>query len=81
MRSSGGPERDLRAYARATQRKLVLGAVLLLLLVGTGLIAFFQGSQAIFGALLCFAAVLIPVALVFLSLQLIDWAARRGRGD
>jgi len=81
VKSPDGRERDLRAYARSTQRKLVLGAVLLFLLVGTGLIAFFQGSQAIFGALLCFAAVLIPVALVFLGLQLIDWAARRGRGD
>lgn len=81
MMPSDDPERDLRAYARATQRRLVLGAVLLLLLVGTGLIALFQGSEAVVGALLCFAVVLMPVGLIFLVLQLVDWAARRARDD
>jgi len=74
-------ERDLRSYARTTLRRLGWGAGLLLVAVGTILVVTFQGAPAGVGALLCFGVVLIPVGLILAALQLIDWVARRARGD
>ncbi len=74
-------ERDLRAYARTTLRRLGWGAGVLLVAVGTVLVVLFQGAPAGVGALLCFGVVLIPVGLILVALQLIDWVARRTRGD
>ena len=74
-------ERDLRAYSRATLRRLGLGAAVLVLGLGTLLVALLQGAPAAIGSLLCFGVALVPIGLIILAFQLIDWALRRTRGS
>ncbi|MCJ7722898.1 MAG: hypothetical protein MUP03_02080 [Anaerolineales bacterium] len=70
--------RDLRRYARQTNIRLALGALLLLLLVGDGLIYLIYGRGAAIMGFLCLIGGLIPVLLTFLILFLIDWIVKRG---
>ncbi|HSB89515.1 MAG TPA: hypothetical protein VLD63_05755 [Anaerolineales bacterium] len=74
-------ERDLRAYSRATLRRLGLGAAIVVLGVGTLLVALLQGAPAAVGSLLCFGVALVPIGLIILAFQFIDWALRRTRGS
>lgn len=60
--------RDLRAYARQTQMRLLLGFIALLYLVGGGLIYLFYGPAAMLTAWLCLTAGLAPLALIALFL-------------
>lgn len=69
--------RDLRRYARQTNIRLVLGALLLLFLVGDGLIYLIYGRGAAIMGFLCLIGGLIPVLLTFLILFLIDWIVKR----
>jgi len=69
--------RDLRKYARQTNVRIGVGAVLLLLVVGTGLIYIIYGPGAAVSGLLCLLAVLLPIGLIFLSLALLDWIQKR----
>ena len=69
--------RDLRKYARQTNVRLGVGAALLLLIVGTGLIYSIYGPAAAVGGLLCLAAALLPIALILLSLAVLDWIQKR----
>jgi len=69
--------RDLRKYARQTNVRLAVGAVLLLFLVGTGLIYFIYGPGAAVTGLLCLLAGLSPIALIILSLAVLDWIQKR----
>jgi hypothetical protein len=69
--------RDLRKYARQTNVRLGVGALLLLFIVGDGLIYLFYGkAPALFG-LLCILAGLTPVLLVFLVILLMDWMRKK----
>jgi hypothetical protein len=70
--------RDLRRYARQTNIRLALGALLLLFLVGDGLIYLIYGRGAAIMGFLCLIGGLIPVLLTFLILFLIDWIVKRG---
>jgi uncharacterized SAM-binding protein YcdF (DUF218 family) len=69
--------RDLRKYARQTNVRLGVGAALLLLTVGTGLIYLIYGPGAAVTGLLCLLAGLLPIGLIFLSLALLDWIQKR----
>ena len=69
--------RDLRKYARQTNVRLGVGALLCLLLVGTGLIYYIYGPGAAVGGLLCLIAVLLPIGLIFLALGILDWIQKR----
>jgi len=69
--------RDLRKYARQTNVRLAVGAVLLLFLVGTGLIYFIYGPGAAVTSLLCLLAGFSPIALIILSLAVLDWIQKR----
>ena len=69
--------RDLRKYARQTNVRIGVGAVFLLLVVGTGLIYFIYGPGAAATGLLCLLAGLLPIGLIFLSLALLDWIQKR----
>ena len=69
--------RDLRKYARQTNVRLALGMGLILFVVGIALIYFIWGRGAALGGVLCLLAALIPVALIFLSLWLLDWIQKR----
>ena len=69
--------RDLRKYARQTNVRIGVGAALLLLIVGTGLIYYIYGPSAAVGGLLCLVVALVPIVLIFLSLAFLDWIQKR----
>ena len=69
--------RDLRKYARQTNVRLGVGAVLILFIVGVGLIYFIYGSGAAVTGLLCLLGGLSPIALIILSLAILDWIGQR----
>lgn len=73
--------RDLRRYARQTNLRLTVGALLLLFVVGDGLIYLIYGRGAALLGLLCLLAGLIPVFLTLLVLFLFDWIVKRGNRD
>ncbi len=57
---------DLRKYSRQTNSRLIIGAILLLFLVGGGLILYFYGTGAFALGLLCLAGGLAPVLVILL---------------
>ncbi|MFO3796702.1 MAG: hypothetical protein ACK8QZ_05370 [Anaerolineales bacterium] len=69
--------RDLRKYARESQIHFLIGALVLLFGVGTGLIYLIYGRGAAMLALLCLAAGMIPLLLIFLVFWAADWITRR----
>ena len=73
--------RDLRKYMRDTNVRLIVGAVLLLFIVGDGLIWLIYGAGAAVMGLLCILAALVPVVLILLLLGLSDWIVKRANRD
>jgi len=71
--------RDLRDYAKTTNVRLVLGAFILLLVVGVGLIWFIYGEGAAGMGLVCLFAALMPVILILSVFLVIDWILSRAR--
>jgi hypothetical protein len=74
-------ERDLRYYASQTQARLIIGALLLLFIVGDGLIYIIYGQGAALMGLLCLAAGLVPVIAIVLILWGMDWVVKRANRD
>ncbi len=73
--------RDLRRYARQTNVRLIVGAVLLVFVIGDGLIYVIYGpASALMGAV-CLLAGLSPVLLILLALALMDWIVKRANRD
>jgi hypothetical protein len=73
--------RDLRKYARQTTVRLIVGALVVLFVVGDGLIYFFYGGGAALTGILCLIAAMIPVGLTLLILMLLDWIRKRADRD
>ena len=73
--------RDLRRYARQTNVRLIVGALLLLFIVGDGLIYLIYGKGPALMGLLCLLAGLTPVALTLLALLLLAWVAKKAEGE
>ena len=73
--------RDLRKYARQTNVRLGVGAAFLLLIVGVGLIWWIYGPGGAMMGLLCLFAAALPIGLVILSLQILDWIYKRANRD
>ena len=73
--------RDLRRYAQSTTRRLLLGGLLLVFLVGDGLVWVVYGEAAGRAALLCSGLGLGPLLLIFAALEVVSWVARRARRD
>jgi hypothetical protein len=73
--------RDLRAFARQTQVRLLIGGLALLFGLGLLLIFLIYGAGAALTGLLCLLGSLVPIALIFLSLRGIDWIVKRGRSE
>jgi len=73
--------RDLRKYMRDTNVRLVVGAVLLLFIVGDGLIWAIYGFGAAMMGLLCILAAFVPIGLILLLLGLSDWIVKRANRD
>lgn len=64
--------RDLRDYARKTNVRLGIGAVLLLFVIGLGLIFLIYGQDAAQMGFLCLIAGLTPVVLILIIFFFID---------
>ena len=69
--------RDLRAYARSTTARLIVGGLLLVVVVGGGLVYAFYGAGPLFGALACIGLGLLPMALVMLFLWILELVRER----
>ncbi len=69
--------RDLRRYTRQTNIRLLAGFILILLLVGDGLIYFIYGPAAAISGIVCTLAGLAPLALIFLSLYILELIVKR----
>jgi hypothetical protein len=74
----GRPPTDLRAVRRRSERALVVGVVVVLLVIGGLLIGLLYGWPALFTGLLC----LVPGAAVFVAiwllLRFLEWLSQRG---
>lgn len=64
--------RDLRDYARKTNIRLGVGALLLLFIVGLGLVYLFFGQEAAGLGFICLLAGLSPVVLILVTFFFID---------
>jgi hypothetical protein len=73
--------RDLRKYTRQTNFRLVVGALVLLFIVGDGLIYIIYGSGAALTGILCLLGGMVPVGLTALILLLLDWIRKRADRD
>ena len=73
--------RDLRKYARQTDMQLIIGFVVLLIVVGLGLIFFIWGAGAAISGLICVGVALLPVLAVLGVVWILDYLARRARGE
>lgn len=71
--------RDLRKYSKQTGVRLVLGALVLLLVVGVGLIWLIYGDSAAGMGLTCLLAALMPVILILAIFVAIDWILKSAR--
>jgi magnesium-transporting ATPase (P-type) len=73
--------RDLRRYTSQTTFRLIVGAVILLFVVG------FVGTWLIYGlsaavmALLCLLGALVPIGLIALFIFGMDWIVKRVNKD
>jgi hypothetical protein len=70
---------DLRKFARQTNVRLAIGALVLLFGVGLALIYFIYGLPAAIAGLLCLLGGLVPIALILAWLYGIDWIVKRAR--
>jgi multisubunit Na+/H+ antiporter MnhB subunit len=71
--------KDLRQYAKQTNVRLVLGAFILLFVVGVGLIWLIYGEGAAGLGFVCLLAALFPVILILLFFVAIEWILKRAR--
>jgi len=73
--------RDLRQYAAQTNKRLILGGIGLLYLVGGGLIYHIYGREAAISGVICLTLGLSPIVLAWLALSLLGWIAKRADSD
>lgn len=71
--------KDLRKYTRDTNIRMVLGAFVLLFVVGVGLIWLIYGEGAAGMGLLCLTATLFPIILILVIFVGIEWILKRAR--
>lgn len=73
--------RDLRQYNRQTNRRLIIGGLVLLFVVGIGLIYLIYGAGAALSGLLCLSLGMLPLLAIWLFFILLDWFVHRSRND
>ncbi len=71
--------RDLREYSKETGIRLVLGAFILLFVVGVALVWFIYGGNAAGLAFTCMLAALFPVILILSVFLGIEWILKHAR--
>ena len=65
-----------RRYQGQVERELIVGAILITLIVGGGLIALIWGREAFFAALLFFGGALVLAGLVWGFLKVLEIMSR-----
>jgi len=65
--------RDLKEYEKQTNRRLIIGAVVLLLVVGVGLIWLIYGGGAASMGFFCLMVGFVPVVLIVGIFYAADW--------
>jgi hypothetical protein len=73
--------RDLRKYARQTNARILIGALLLLFVAGLGLIWAIYGFGAAVSGFLCLLGAFVPIALILIALLGLDWIVTRANRD
>ena len=73
--------RDVRKYASQTTIRLIVGALVILFVVGLGLISWIYGAGAAVMGLLCLLGALVPIGLIWLFLGGLDWLVKRLNKD
>lgn len=73
--------RDLRKYTQDTNTRILIGAFILLFIIGIGLIWVIYGFGAAVSGFLCLLGALGPIALIFLALFGLDWIVKRANRD
>ena len=68
---------DPKKYASQTRFRFILGVLLIILIIGPLIVNAIYGINAALSALLCMGGALIPVAVIFISLYLLDWVLKR----
>ncbi len=68
---------DLKSYSKQTTTRLILGALLILIIVGLGLIYLIYGLGAVFSGFLCVAAGILPIILIYFIFVFIEWIVKR----
>lgn len=74
-------KRDLRKYMKDTNTRILIGAFLMLFVIGIGLIWAIYGFGAAVTAFLCLLGAFVPIGLIFLSLFGLDWIVKRANRD
>jgi hypothetical protein len=70
---------DLREYAKSTNKRLIIGALVILFVVGLGLIAWLYGWAAAGMGLICILGGLAVVGLVALLFYFIGLIVKKNR--
>ena len=73
--------RDLRAFSRQTNVRLLVGFIILLFVVGDGLIYLFYGRASAIMGMVCLGAGVAPLLLIFLVLKGMEWIVERARRE
>jgi hypothetical protein len=72
---------DLRKYASLTNKRLIIGALVLFFVVGLGLIAWIYGSKAALFGFLCMLGGLVPIGLAALVMYIIGIIVKKNNQD
>jgi len=73
--------RDLRKYASQTNSRSLIGFLLLLFLVGDGLIFLFYGKESAIMGLVCIAAGVFPLLIIWFVLWGMDLIVKKAREE
>jgi len=68
---------DLRKYARQTNKRLLIGGIMILFIVGDGLIYLFYGEKAAISGLVCMMVGFLPLIIIWIILSIIGWLVKK----
>jgi hypothetical protein len=69
--------KDIRDYTSQTEFRLIVGAILILFIIGGGLILIIYGPAAAGLGITCLLMTLLPVSIIILFLWVLDWIVKR----
>lgn len=72
---------DLNKYKHETNIRLIVGALVLIFIIGDGLIFLIYGSGPAWMGLICLLIGLVPVLLIIMIINIIDWSVKRANRE